>query len=92
MISSCKDKNIPYGFGGIAALGKGMLPAECIIKEHYRLGSSIVILSRSFLNTDKVTDMDYIEEYFNTEVKKIRDYEASLKDCGDYLESLEVIQ
>ena len=51
-------KGIPYGFGGIAALGKGMLPAERVIAEHYRLGSTCAILSRSFCNTNIVTDLD----------------------------------
>ena len=36
----CKLKGIPYGFGGVASLGKGMLPSEYIIREHYRLGST----------------------------------------------------
>ena len=36
-------KDIPYGFGGIAALSKGMLPAEKVIIEHYRLGSTCAI-------------------------------------------------
>ncbi|WP_407721429.1 aldolase/citrate lyase family protein [Ruminococcus sp. JE7B6] len=46
----CKLKGIPYGFGGVASLGKGMLPSEYIIREHYRLGSTCAILSRSFCN------------------------------------------
>lgn len=41
-----REKGIPYGFGGIASLGKGMIPAEMIIREHYRLGSTCAILSR----------------------------------------------
>ncbi len=86
------NAGIPYGFGGIAALGKGMLPAEIIIKEHYRLGSSMAILSRSFLNTDKITDIDYIEHYFNTEVEKIREYELSLKNCTDFEENHELLK
>ena len=44
-----KKKGIPYGFGGIASLGQGMLPAEYIITEHYRLGSTCAILSEKFL-------------------------------------------
>ena len=87
-----KNAGIPYGFGGIAALGKGMLPAEIIIKEHYRLGSSMAILSRSFLNTDKITDIDYIEHYFNTEVKKIREFELSLQNCNDFEENHELLK
>ena len=29
-----KEKGVPFGFGGIACLGQGMLPAENIIMEH----------------------------------------------------------
>ncbi|WP_164931927.1 aldolase/citrate lyase family protein [Janthinobacterium sp. 17J80-10] len=38
----------PFGFGGIARIGEGLLPAEKILAEHIRLGSSSVILSRTF--------------------------------------------
>jgi len=78
----CKQKGIPYGFGGIAALGKGMLPAECIIKEHYRLGSTGAIVSRSFCNTDLVTDLNEIREIFETGITAIRDLEA---ECERYM-------
>ncbi|QYR61460.1 aldolase [Fusobacterium polymorphum] len=46
-------KGIKYGFGGIARIGEGELPAEKILKEHVRLGSQMVILSRTFKRTDK---------------------------------------
>ncbi|WJE46146.1 aldolase/citrate lyase family protein [Peribacillus frigoritolerans] len=68
-------KGIPYGFGGIAKPGQGTLPAEHIIAEHYRLGSSMAILSRSFCNTNKITDVGMIEKLFKTGVNEIRDYE-----------------
>lgn len=68
-------KNIPYGFGGIAGLGKGMLPAERIIAEHYRLNSSMAILSRSFCNTQKITDLRLIEQIFTDGVQEIRMFE-----------------
>lgn len=68
-------KNMPYGFGGIGIPGGNMLPAEYIIREHYRLGSDRVILSRAFCNTDLVTNQDDIREIFNTGVRKIRDVE-----------------
>lgn len=70
-----QEKGIRYGFGGVAALGQGALPAEKIIVEHYRIGSSIVILSRSFCHPDKCENLEAIEKYFNNEVKKIRDFE-----------------
>lgn len=70
---------IPYGFGGIARLGYGMLPAENVITEHYRLGSSMAILSRSFCNINKITDLEEIGKLFSLEMKKIREFEACLQ-------------
>ena len=37
-----------FGFGGVGMPGHGMVPAELILGEHIRVGSSCVILSRSF--------------------------------------------
>lgn len=37
-----------FGFGGIARLDEGMLPGRVVLAEHLRLGSSSVILSRTF--------------------------------------------
>lgn len=71
--------NKRFGFGGIASLGKGTLPAEYIIAEHYRLGSSMVILSRSFCNSQKIENKDEIEKIFSSEIKKIRDYEKDIE-------------
>ena len=71
-----KDSGKPYGFGGIAAPGNGMLPAEYIIRDHYRLGSTCVILSRSFCDTSKVTDLNEIRDIFDTGVQKIRQIET----------------
>lgn len=62
----------PYGFGGIARVGTGTLSADRIIGEHVRLGSTAVILSRSFCNTASVTDPDEIREIFEREVPKVR--------------------
>ena len=73
-----KQKGIPYGFGGIAALGKGMLPAEYIIREHYRLGSTCAILSRSFCDTSKNEDIDMIRFIFVNGIQEIREFE---KEC-----------
>lgn len=77
-----KDKGIPYGFGGIAGLGQGDLPAENIIGEHYRLGSSMAILSRSFCNVNKMDDVSEVKSVFKTGVNKIRRYEDELLNEG----------
>ena len=73
-------KKVPFGFGGIGVPGGGMLPAENIIREHYRLGSDRVILSRAFCNTSIEADLDKIRTIFNEGVKKIRAVE---QDCID---------
>lgn len=73
-----KVANIPYGFGGIAKIGEGMLPAEKIILEHNRLGSTRAILSRSFCNTDEIRDLDTIESVFSQNMKAIREYEKNI--------------
>ena len=44
------DNNIPFGFGGLADLNEGIIPGKLILSEHVRLGSSMVILSRTFKN------------------------------------------
>lgn len=76
----CKKFNeygIPYGFGGIAKIGEGLLPAECIIAEHYRLGSTRAILSRSFCDNQYV-DYDKWRYEFQLGVNQIRLYERLL--------------
>lgn len=75
-----KAKGIPYGFGGIASLGRGMLPSERVIAEHYRLGSTCAILSRSFCNANAINDLNKIRSIYNSGLKDIRDYE---KQCAD---------
>ena len=75
-----KPTGIPYGFGGIARVGEGTLPAEAIIAEHYRLGSSVAILSRSFCNTSIVTDLDEIRKTFESGIQDIRNYEQTLEN------------
>lgn len=70
-----KAKGIPYGFGGVARIGEGTLPAEKIILEHYRLGSQRVILSRSFCNAEEITSMNEIEKVFKSNVNALRNFE-----------------
>lgn len=73
-----REAGIPFGFGGIASPGKGLLPAEYIIGEHYRLGSTRVILSRSFCNTAEISDPAEISAVFTKGIRDIRYFE---KQC-----------
>lgn len=78
LCTKIKKKGKRYGFGGIARVGEGTLPAERIIMEHYRLGSTRAILSRSFCNVDEIVDLVQIEKIFTENIRSMRDYELSL--------------
>ena len=73
-----KKAGLPYGFGGIARLDEGMLPARHIIAEHYRVGSSMAILSRSFYDSMIENDIKKIERVFEYGMREIREYEDRL--------------
>lgn len=89
-----KDKGIKYGFGGIARVGHGMLPAEYIIAEHYHLGSSAAILSRGFCDANIVKDPREIENIFIEGVKSIRLKEEEVKQYSEeqYQQNLNIIR
>ena len=69
-----KEKNLPFGFGGLATLDGGALPGSNVLPEHFALGSTCVILSRAFCNTNLITDLGEIKEIFQTGVKSLREY------------------
>lgn len=84
LCSKFREKRLTYGFGGIAALGKGTVPAEMIIKEHYRLGSSSVILSRSFCNSEKISHLGVISSTFVNGIQEIRALEVACEEHMRY--------
>ncbi|MGE0754101.1 MAG: aldolase/citrate lyase family protein [Alphaproteobacteria bacterium] len=51
-----KQQGKAFGFGGIAIMGSGELPAEKILGEHERLGSTRVILSSRFCKDINIED------------------------------------
>lgn len=68
----CNKAGMPFGFGGIARIGEGMLPSDNILGEHVRLGSQSVILSRTFKG---IMDVDANSRPIDLkeEVQKVRD-------------------
>lgn len=70
-----KATKLPYGFGGIAKLGAGDIPAERIILEHYRLGSTCAILSRSFCDYTAIGDISQIDKIFRKGIEELKEYE-----------------
>ena len=90
-----KSKGIPYGFGGIARLGKGTMKAEKVIMEHYRLGSTRAILSRSFCDINQCRDITEVENMFNKNMKPLRDFEEYCESADSAIleaNKLEVIE
>lgn len=79
LANKIRKHDIPYGFGGISRLDDGLLPARHIIAEHYRLGSTMVILSRSFYDSWISEDYEEIERVFKFGIEEIRDYEKRLE-------------
>lgn len=80
LANKIKAKGIKFGFGGMAKIGEGTLPAEAILAEHFRLGSDSVILSRTFRNEvgDNKDKVDLVKE-----VAKIRKQEAIISKWTD---------
>lgn len=78
-----RERGIPFGFGGIARIGRGTLPAEYILAEHIRLGSQAVILSRSFCNDILFSDRPDSGAVFTEEVQKLRRAEARMRRMPD---------
>lgn len=85
---------VKYGFGGIARIGYGMLPAEYIIAEHYHLGSTAAILSRGFCDANKMQDPKKIKDIFIAGVRNIRLKEIEVSGFKEeqFLANLEVIK
>lgn len=95
MTHKIKAAGIPFGFGGMGKIGEGMLPAESILAEHHRLGSSSVILSRTFrsevgdnrqkidlpLEIQKIRDKE--QEYSRYSAEELEENRRFVKDCVD---------
>lgn len=84
LCNKIRAKGIPYGFGGIASLDGGMVPGRVILKEHYRLGSTCAILSRSFCDVSKVAQIEDVRTIFAEGVKAIRKQEEECQAYVDY--------
>ena len=82
LANKIKSKNLEFGFGGIAKLHQGLVPAEKVLGEHIRLDSDMVILSRSFCNTDVVMSMDVLSKDFCSGVKELRNEENFLRSAS----------
>lgn len=70
--------NIRFGIGGVGKVKyDNLLPAENVLSEHYRLGSSMVILARAFCDWTKL-NLDEFEKIMTQGVADNREFENEL--------------
>jgi len=72
---------MPFGLGGVARVGEGLLPAELVLAEHVRLGSTAAILSRTFQRQAKTVVEIQSQMDFKVEIAKLRDAYSTLLDA-----------
>lgn len=73
---------MPFGIGGVARVGEGLLPAEVVLSEHARLGSTGAILSRTFHRQASTVADIQAQMDFPAEVAKLRAAFAGHLQCG----------
>lgn len=78
------NKGLKFGFGGIGRIGEGLsLDPRLILSEHFRLNSSMVILSRDFHDTIKLHEEITNEVKLSMEINKIRKCWKNLSQLSD---------
>ena len=83
-VSILNNNNIKFGIGGIGKIGSDLLPTpECLIKEHIRLKSSGVILSRSFKGNFNIMSKELFESELTQSVINFRNYEKYSKTLDE---------
>ena len=86
MAQVLNDALVPFGIGGVARVGEGLLPAELILAEHARLGSTAAILSRTFHRRAETVADIRAQMNFGAEITKLRQaYEHHLNASQDDL-------
>lgn len=69
----------PFGFGGIARVDEGLIPGALVLAEHIRLGSSLVILSRTFHRRQAENPTLTADQEFAHEIERLREAEQALR-------------
>lgn len=84
MTAVIKEAGLPFGFGGIARLDDGLLSSRLVLAEHQRLGSSSVILSRTFSKGMELKlKRDYMDK-LSKEINILREEEIKLSNRSEY--------
>lgn len=67
-----RERRVPFGIGGVARAGEGIIAPEFLLGEHVRLGSDCAILSRSFHRNATTLDELLQNTDFDEEVAKLQ--------------------
>jgi citrate lyase beta subunit len=76
LAQACREAGVPMGIGGVARVDEGAVPGRMVLGEHVRLGSSGVILSRTFTRRSASSEVVDPEE-LAAEVARLRAAEAA---------------
>ena len=89
IVSKLKSANIKFGIGGVGRVNcKNLLPAENVLCEHYRLGSSMVILARAFCDYTKYSVTEF-EQIMTEGISQNRDFEKTIAEKpSDYFDKV----
>lgn len=89
IVSKLKSANIKFGVGGVGKVNcNNLLPAENVLCEHYRLGSSMVILARAFCDYTKYS-VEEFENIMAAGIAENREFEkAIVKKPSEYFNNV----
>lgn len=80
IVDKIKSANIKFGIGGVGKVNcNNLLPAENILCEHYRLGSSMAILARAFCDWTKC-DINEFEKIMKNGIEENRQFERFIQN------------
>lgn len=89
IVSKLKAADIKFGIGGVGKVDSdNLLPAENILCEHYRLGSSMVILARAFCDWTKYEATEF-KQIITSGIAENREYERFIRSQpSDYFKNM----
>jgi citrate lyase beta subunit len=76
--AAMRKRSMPFGIGGLARVGEGLVPAEDLVAEHVALGSSGAILSRTFHRNEGAEGPLAAGPVLRIELEKLR---AEVRAC-----------
>lgn len=72
MAEILRSADVPFGIGGLARVGEGLLPADLLLADHVRFGSTAAILSRTFHRNAGTVEEIQLQMNFGEELKRLR--------------------